>query len=260
MGVAVAFSYLVRYRELTITLSAERDQLERSVVQLTRSNLAYLDYALDARQAGVEQERLRITRDIHDIVGYTLTNTMMLMEAAQDLMVDNPLGLPMLIETARTNSQEGLNRVRAAMYQLRERTAQPPVGLSNVARLCRIFAQATGINVTCDVGTAPLSISREVDSAIYHLVQESLVNSFRHGRATEIRATFRCEHRTLLVRVDDNGGGAVQVREGIGIQGMRERIEGVGGTVVVTNALVGFRVQATLPLENAFGEVLKEEG
>ena len=244
---AIGVSLMFRYREMAVVMNRERNRLADSVVNLTRTNLAYMDYANDARERGIAAERQRITRDIHDIVGYTLTNNMMLMEAAQDIMVENALALPAIIETARDSAQEGLGQVRAAMYKLREQEAKPPAGMSYVARLCRLFEQATGIRVVFDLGDAPLTVSHEVDSGVYHLVQESLVNSFRHGRATEVTVVVRKKRYGLSVRIADNGRGAHAVTEGIGIRGMRERISAVGGTVTVANGLVGFVVDAWIP-------------
>jgi len=117
-------------------------------------------------------------------------------------------------------------------------------------RLGRIFEQATSVNVQFNFGNAPTTISEEVDSAIFHLVQESLVNSFRHGNGTEVQISFWCDEKILKVFVQDNGIGAVNIIEGIGLKGMRERISKLNGMLQVRNVFDGFLVYATIPLEN----------
>jgi signal transduction histidine kinase len=171
-GTAISFfgSHMTKYREIVVRLVADRERLTNSVVELTRANSEYQDYAVVVREDATEMERRRITRDIHDIVGYTLTNNMMLMEAAMDLLKENALALPSIIETARENAQEGLDQVRAAMYKLREQENASPIGLNAVVRLSQIFEHATGIVVHREFGNMPLVMSDEIDSAVYHLV------------------------------------------------------------------------------------------
>lgn len=241
-------SLMSKYREIVITLMEDHERLTDSVVNLTRANSAYMDYARDAQEQGIEAERRRITRDIHDIVGYTLTNNMMLMEAAQDIMKENALALPTIIETARQNAQEGLDQVRQAMYKLRAQQSAPPTGLHALTQLCKIFQQATGIRVQKNLGNMPNSINEDVDSAVYHFVQEALVNSFRHGKADEVEINFWLDRENLEVSVGDNGLGAGVIEEGIGIKGMRERVGKLGGLVRIDTKMKGFHVYATIPV------------
>lgn len=248
-GSAVAFfgSLMTKHRELVVSLARDRERLTNSVVELTRTNSAYQDYAVVIQESATEKERRRITRDIHDIVGYTLTNNMMLMEAAQDLLKENALALPSIIETARENAQEGLDQVRAAMYKLREQENAYPIGLNAITRLARIFQQATSIKVFTNYRNMPNMVTDEIDSGIYHLVQEALVNAFRHGNATEVHVSFWYTEQEIQVAIRDNGTGADDVSEGIGISGMRERIEKVGGQVSAKGLLDGFLVSAMIP-------------
>lgn len=247
---SISGSFMLKYREIVVDFRDEHNKLKDSVVNLTRTNSEYLDYAVVAQEKGTEKERQRITRDIHDIVGYTLTNNMMLMEAALDIMKENPLALPTIIETARLNAEEGLTQVRNAMYQFREQENNAPVGLNALMRLGRIFEKATSVKVSFNFGNAPTSIDKETDSAVFHLVQESLVNSFRHGNCTEVQISFWCEEKLIKIYVQDNGNGAGIIIEGIGLKGMRERIEKLNGILQTRNVFDGFLVYATIPLEN----------
>ena len=240
---------MVKYREIAVDLVDEQNRLADSIVSLTRTNSAYMNFAFSAQEKGMHEERQRITRDIHDIVGYTLTNNMMLMEAAQDIMMENALALPTIIETARNNAEEGLSRIRAALYRLRAEEDRRPAGLGAVVRLCGIFQQAAGITVNCHLGNTPLSLPSAVDSAVFHLVQESLVNSFRHGRASAVNIFFRCEADMLHVIIEDDGSGAEKIVAGIGISGMRERIENLEGRIETQSRLEGFQVKALIPLK-----------
>jgi signal transduction histidine kinase len=251
-SVAVLASRLNRFREKVIEMQGENTRMENSVVQLTRANSVYQDYAMTAREAAADQERKRITRDIHDVVGYTLTNNIMLMEAALDMMQENPLGLPATIETARENAEEGLARIRQSLYDLRRQETVYPVGLRAVHRLATVFEKATAIRVKCEFGNVPWTITEEVDSAIYHMVQEGLINSFRHGRADQVSVIFWADPDRIMVRVRDNGRGAERVTEGIGLKGMRERISKANGELAAHAVAGGFLLEATIPTNGRF--------
>jgi len=236
-----------RYREELIRVTREKTRLDETAVKLTRLNLQYQDFAASAAETAMEDERKRITRDIHDVVGYTLTNNIAMMEAATDMMRRNPFGVPALINTARENAQEGLDLIRDALYRLRANEAQTPGGLRAVTRMCRVFERATGVKVRLELGNAAWSYGEALDSALYHLVQESLINSFRHGRAGTVTVQIAERDGNVHAAIGDDGVGASAFREGIGLRGMRERIEALGGGVSFDGAHGGFAVQARIP-------------
>jgi signal transduction histidine kinase len=205
-------------------------------------------FATEAAETGMEEERLRITRDIHDVVGYTLTNNIAMMEAATDMMRRNPLGIPALLKAARENAQEGLQQIRSALYLLRERSVAKPRGIRAVGHLCKFFQKATNIDVDLSFGNARLEYSDQIDSALYHFVQEGLLNSFRHGKAPAVRVSFWETESDILVSIGDDGIGAESYSEGIGLKGMRERIEALSGDLSVTAKLGSFIVKARIPI------------
>jgi signal transduction histidine kinase len=80
------------------------------------------------------------------------------------------------------------------------------------------------------------------------VVQEALVNSFRHGKANRVDIQFRSDGRLLYVRVSDNGKGGPVDRHGIGQSGMAERIRKLGGQVRFSSYAHGYNVDASIPL------------
>lgn len=242
-------SGLTRFRESIIDVQSENKNLNELAISLARLNAKYQTSTIEAKETGRTEERCRITRDIHDIVGYTLTNNIMLMENAIDMMQDNPLGIPSLIESARVNAEEGLNRIRRALYNLRGQESLYPVGILAISRLIRVFSEASGIEVVCEFGNVQTTFPKHVDLTLYHLVQETIINSLRHGKAERIKVVLWQKDTELLVNIWDNGKGSHEITEGIGLKGMRERIEETGGSLVVSNVIDGFQVSAIIPLE-----------
>ncbi len=249
-ALTVLASGVVLYREHLIDYQKENERLDGLVDRLTRANVGYQEYAKSVEETSIEGERKRITRDIHDIVGYTLTNNITMMEAITDMMNINPLGVGHLVKLARNNAQEGLSRVREALHLLRGREIEYPKGLRAVERIARQFELATGVRVEFAFSEVPWDFPEELDSLLYHLVQVSLVNSFRHGKASLIRMFLARRGDTIEFKISDNGAGASEFVEGIGLSGMRERLARLGGSLLAGPVTGGFEVTAVVKVGN----------
>ncbi len=248
MLLLIPTSLFTKYREDIVSIQKDKKRLDEMVMELAKTNLQYQDFAAEASEAGMRDERLRITRDIHDIVGYTLTNNIAMMEAATDMMRRSPLGVPALINAARDNAQEGLRQIREALYRLRAQGETGSRGLHAITRLCQLFEKATRISVKFAYGNAQWEYGDSLDSAIYHLIQEALLNAFRHGKPEHATVALWEDNRSVTVAISDDGAGAEFIREGIGLRGMRERIEALGGKLSVSPRPGHFSVQACVPL------------
>jgi signal transduction histidine kinase len=248
---AVPATLFSKYREDIVRVQREKRRLDAMAMELADMNMRYQSSATSAKEDGVRNERLRITREIHDVVGYTLTNNIAMMEAATDIMRTNPLGVPGLIKAARDNAREGLAQIRGALYELRSHEERDPSGLRAIMRLCRLYEKATRIEVRFSYGNARWEYDASVESALYHLIQGSLMNAFRHGKARHATVALWEENATVAVSVTDDGHGAGTVQEGIGLRGIRERVEAAGGELAVKGRPGFFNVTARIPLREA---------
>lgn len=242
---------LVLLRSSSSTIKAKIDQLERlddAVRQMTVTNLSFQKIASTAQERSAEDERKRITRDIHDAIGYALTNLIMVMEAALRLVPENGEKLQELLGRAREEAQVGLNETRKALHMLRSVPQERVKGLTAIHRLVTIFTKATGVTVNAAYCNADQSFGDEKDMIIYRMVQEGMTNSFRHGHATRISLKFWQDESGITVTIGDNGVGSGDVKEGIGLQGMRERVEQIGGSFRADRVMDGFELAAWLPL------------
>ncbi len=225
-------------------------RFEEIMDRLSDSNLAYQNYAMLTERKAVEKERNRISREIHDIIGYTMTNVLMLIQAAihsQDAEKKDSL-----LENAVNHLTSSVDEARLVLRRLRERDESGIHGAVLFFNVAQTFQEITGIKTRVDFGNAPREFNRSLERTIQRMLQEALTNSFKHGKADEITVSFWCEDNLLSVRIHDNGCGAEHrgstVREGIGIKGMRERITDMGGHLSTVFAEDGFIVQAVFPL------------
>jgi signal transduction histidine kinase len=202
------------------------------------------------------EERLRMARDLHDIVAHNISVINVQANTALHLMDRQPERARAALSTIHEVSKQALVELRSVLGVLRdvdqEAPRAPVPGLASLGALLERSREA-GLTVQVIEKGEPRRLSAEVDVTAYRIVQESLTNSARHSAAG--RATVRLSYgeSDLLVEVDDDGPGFGAGRSngtGKGITGMTERAQALGGTVQVgPRPGGGFSVRAHLPLD-----------
>jgi signal transduction histidine kinase len=241
--------HVLRLLFAAITRQQQRlERLDEAVGRLTSANLGFQNLAAAAQERSAEDERKRITREIHDAIGYALTNLIMTTEACMRLASGEAPALRQLLVRAREEAQVGLNETRKALRVLRGWSPPKTQGLLAVQQLVKLFSEATGVAVKTEYCNADMSFGDEKDAVIYRMIQEGMTNAFRHGRASLIKVKFWQEQAGVSVILWDNGVAGDSFKEGLGLQGMRERIERIGGTLRVDRTLDGFELSTWLPL------------
>ncbi len=225
----------------------ERQNL--TIDQLISANIGFQNYAKTIGEQSVIEERNRITRDIHDTIGHTLTNIIMMMESAYDLAANCSEELKHLIESTRDHAKEGLNETRYSLRLLRSLELKE-YGLEAIYKLIKYFEKATGVNVFLESGNIPWALGEQLDQIIFRIVQEGLTNAFRHGKATKVWIHFWKDEKAIYINIQDNGLGCEKVIEGIGLLGMKERIAKLGGTLTAHNVTNGFKLFVIIPYLN----------
>ena len=120
-----------------------------------------------------------------------------------------------------------------------------------IDRLSTVYQYATGVSIDFAFSEVDWAFGDETDAALYHVVQESLVNSFRHGKATRVRVFLNRDKGDIVMAIKDNGTGAARYDEGIGLAGMRERVAGLGGCLETNSGRGGFEVVVKIPAEGS---------
>ena len=229
-------------------LAERNDKLHSSVLQLTSANTEFLEQANTASEESAVLERHRITRDLHDVVGKTLTNIIMMMDAALHRSVHEPGETVKLLRWIRKQAQTGLQETRGVLYELRALKPDRIRGLKALKALVETFSRLSRIKTKVEWGNLPWTFDPAQETAVYHLVQESLSNAFRHGLASRIDLHFHVDRGILQMMVRDNGKGGPDAALGLGQRGMEERLARWGGTVFFQSEPYGYVVAAALPL------------
>ncbi|MEV6332508.1 sensor histidine kinase [Streptomyces sp. NPDC051909] len=209
-----------------------------------------------ARQSATE-ERLRIAREVHDILGHSISLINVQSGAALHRLGKKPAAAQGLataeeaLRAVRDTSKEALRELRATLGVLRRAgEAAPTAPASGLALLPELVERAAsaGLEVRTRVGGTPVPLPPPLDLAAYRIVQESLTNVTRHADARSVLVALDWDADALRLRVEDDGGGAPGDRPpGSGIRGMAERARAFGGELTARNIPGGFRVDARLP-------------
>ncbi|MFJ7959382.1 sensor histidine kinase [Streptomyces sp. NPDC096319] len=210
-----------------------------------------------ARQSATE-ERLRIAREVHDVLGHSISLINVQSGAALHRLGKGPApeaGLVTATEAltaVKATSKDALRELRATLGVLRRADeATPTTPSSGLALLGDLAARArsAGLDVRTHVTGTPVPLPPPVDLAAYRIVQESLTNVTRHAGARTVSITLDWGADAVRLRIADDGGGAPEGRpSGSGIRGMAERARAFGGELTARNGDAGFLVDARLPL------------
>jgi signal transduction histidine kinase len=228
---------------------AERRRAEKDLKN-SQENLR----ALAARLQSVrEEEWTRIAREIHDELGQALTGLKM------DLTwVANKLTPEQKTLSAKTRSMFDLidgtiQSVRKISTRLRPEVLDE-LGLAPAIEWqAKEFQKRSGIRSKVSLPSAEVALDRERSTAAFRVFQELLTNTARHANATRIDITMRVESGTLVLQVDDNGGGIDEAMifnsKSLGLLGMRERVLPFGGSIQITGVPgEGTKVKVSIPL------------
>ena len=205
------------------------------------------------RRAG--EERLRIARELHDVLAHNISMINIQAGVALHLGDDLPDQARTALQAIKDASKETLRELRNTLGVLRRVDEDAPrAPTPTLARLDDLLsrAESPGLSVRKEVVGEPRPLPAGADLAAYRIIQEALTNVHRHAAATTAAVTLEYTDTELTVTIDDDGPGTAKGDAhgaGAGIAGMRERATALGGSLSAGRRITGgFRVRARLPL------------
>ena len=192
-----------------------------------------------------ENERKRISRELHDEVGQNLTALRVQLDQVKGL---DPESQGALARAAKL-TERSLRTVREIARGLRPAMLDD-LGLGPAIQwLGRDFSRSTALDVEVEVGGSLTSLNEAQRTCLYRIVQESLTNCYKHSQASSARVVLQEGPTEVVVTIEDHGRGmASGHRHGIGLLGMRERVEELGGEFTFESSpQAGTLVRATIP-------------
>jgi two-component system, NarL family, sensor histidine kinase DesK len=182
-------------------------------------------------------ERERIARDLHDVLGHTLSMIALKSELANKLLEHNPLKAKQEMQEVERISREALSEVRSAVTGYRSK------GLTAEIAHAKLALESAGVSFAYNTTVTQLSSLQE--STLSLVIREAVTNIIRHAKATRCAILLAESESELRLEVADNGQG-LQDEEGSGLSGMRERVQALGGNLSLESSH-GVRLRVSLP-------------
>ncbi len=202
------------------------------------------------REQAAEDERLRIARELHDVVAHNVSVMAIQAGAARVSGTSSEDALRSIETTARDTLAE-LNRLLGVLRKQPDAPLAPQPGLDQLDGLLKPVREA-GLEATLKVVGERRDLPAAVDLSAYRILQEAITNVLKHAQASRVELTLDYQPNALVIAVSDNGGGASSTdgaSAGHGLIGMRERVELFEGELTTGGStLGGFTVRARLPL------------
>jgi signal transduction histidine kinase len=231
---------------------ALRERVEQAEAAEVRAAQAERERDAAARIA-VAEERVRIARELHDIVAHAVSVMVLQVGAVRhklpETLAEDSDALRNVEQAGRTALAEMRGLLAAMRGDGDEAELTPQPGLDGLAELLEEIGRA-GLPVQLHVDGEPVALPRGIDLSAYRIVQEGLTNALKHARASNADVTVRYRSDELQVEVRDNGGGS-STSDGLGhgLVGVRERVKIYGGQMSAGTANGrGFILSTRLPL------------
>ena len=205
------------------------------------------------------EERLRVARDLHDVIGHNISLINVQASMGLDLMDSQPEQARAALSAIKSASKEALEELRTMLTTLRhdddDAPRSPAPGLDRLPELIEL-TRAAGLSVEVEVAGKAPPLPAAVHLAAYRIIQESLTNVARHAGRARVTVRVTYDDADVHVEIDDDGAlpsdGASAIGTGSGITGMRERATALGGDLSAGfRHGGGFRVSARLPVRSA---------
>ena len=207
-----------------------------------------------ARRQGSD-ERLRIARELHDLLGHHVSLINIQAGVALHLMDGDPEQARTALTAIKQSSRDLLREMRTTLGVLRGVDEAPPHHpVAGLARLDELVThtRTAGLPVEVTVRGCARELPTGVDLAAYRIVQEALTNARKHAGAARVMVHVGYHDESVSVRIDDDGVGPTGDLDGGGLAGMRERAAALGGTLHAgPRSGGGFSVSAFLPTNGA---------
>jgi signal transduction histidine kinase len=268
-------------RQRTGELAASNRQLKQEIVQrraaeealrksqqhshrlLVQSRRMQEQLRLLSRQllSAQEEERKKISRELHDVIAQTLTSINLRLATLKADVTANTKNLERSISSTQQLVEQSVNIVHRFARELRPPVLDDLGLIPALHTFVKSFTEDTGVRVSLSAYAAVEEVNGDKRTVLYRVAQEALTNVARHAQASAVEAKIQKLDGAVCMRIKDNGKGfsveralRAKMSKRLGLLGMRERLEMVGGEFSVTSAPgKGTTILAQIPLANAGG-------
>ena len=228
-------------------------QLQTANIRLKEMNEQLQDYAQMTEKMAETRERNRIAREIHDTLGHTMTGLSAGIDACIAMIDFSVDATKEQLNKISLVARQGIKDIRRSVNKLRPDALEHSGLQEALEKMIEETMQVSDVKINYDCQVEVLKFNQDEEDMIYRVVQESITNAIRHGKAKKINVTLWKEDKWLNLVIKDNGIGCQEIHTGFGLIHIEERIKMLKGTVEYDGS-DGFTVTARIPIR--WGEKL----
>ena len=242
VGYVFRFIDVTKHRELVQNLEEKNEALIKINKQLSENVSA-------AKQLAVAKERSRISKEIHDILGHSVTVVISLLEIGRQNIHEDRVFSREKVTQSMDIIRSGLVELKKSIKKHSKDVIEASKLNQDISKLIVDYEQA-GVMVDYYYKDAEVNLSTQVYDTIYRICQEGLTNALRHGKAKQVTLGLRYVERHIDLFIIDDGRGCHEVVMGNGLKGMENRVQELGGFFSCGSPDgEGFNIHVTLPFQ-----------
>lgn len=223
------------------------EQVNQLYHELQTANEQLIEYADMSERMAQTRERNRLAREIHDTLGHTLTGIAAGIDACLALIDISPEQTKQQLELLSQVSRDGIKEIRRSVNELRPDALERLSLELAIRKMVMDMSKVSDVDIYFETEEKHLKFDEDEENAIYRVIQESITNAVRHGKATKIWITLKRVDSEITLLIKDNGIGCEHMKKGFGTRHIKERIEMLKGTVSF-DGKDGFTVTARIPI------------
>ena len=251
INIMACILYVVVYMKIKINENEKtqslNNKLNKANNELKLMNLKLQDYAVKTERMAETKERNRLAREIHDTIGHSLTGIIAGIDATLMLMDSSPEYAKKQLNTVSIIARQGITDVRRSVKALRPDALEKLSFKNAIEKMIREISQTSKCDIYLENEIGELCFDSDEEDAIYRVIQESITNSIRHGKALKVYVTMYMKNNKLILIITDNGIGCNKIKKGFGLRHMQERVELLNGDISFESNQ-GFTIIAHIPI------------
>lgn len=223
------------------------EKLNHANEELQQVNRQMEEYSRESIKNAETKERNRLAREIHDTLGHTLTGIITGLDACITLMDMAPEAVKEQLKVIADVARNGMTDVRRSVKALRPDALEKMELEKALVQMMEETKRASNIEIDYCCTASLKHFNKDEEEIIYRIVQESITNAIRHGKASRIGIAISMEYNIINIWIKDNGIGCTHIEKGFGLHHMEERLGMLHGSLkcFVDN---GFVLEASIPI------------
>lgn len=253
IGISGVFGYLKgAYEEKERTFLESYDKERRYRYELEQAKAKLMNSSLEVAHIAEIKERNRIAREIHDNVGHSIAGILMQLQASYKLSGKDDKKANELLKKSIDELSNSLTIIRDTVHNIK------PLENMGIEYIKSVIDNYSFCDIDFKYSGDFNNLSANLLQIIHTNIKEALTNISKHSNATSVNITIDINERFVRLYIKDNGVGCRKVIEGLGISGMKERVNNIGGSISISSDN-GFLIVCVIPRELKEGAGIFED-